>query len=201
MAEHKEPKPDKETGRLEAFSDGVFAIAITLLALELKVPRLDRPGPRDLLAALAAQWPGYFAFATSFFSVLVMWVHHHRILRTVHRADPALLFANGLLLFLVTAVPFPTSVLAEYLLTPAAPAACELYAGVFCAIGVAFYVFLQAALQRSIRPESIRSLRSGYNLGPPLYLAAALVAPVSVWVSLGICSALWIFWAVTTKEC
>jgi uncharacterized membrane protein len=201
MADHRGPVPDKETGRLEAFSDGVFAIAMTLLALELKVPHLEEPSVAGLSRALGAQWPSYFAFATSFFTVLIMWVHHDRILRTVHRADPALLFANGFLLFLVTAVPFPTAVVAAYLETPAAPAACTLYAGTFFGISIAFYIFLRHALRRSSHPESMRRLKSGYNLGPPLYLAATLAAPFSVWLSLGICTGLWIFWAVTTREC
>jgi uncharacterized membrane protein len=195
------PAAEKETGRLEAFSDGVFAIAMTLLALELKVPHPQEATTGALLAALAAQWPGYFAFASSFFTVLVMWVHHHRLLRNVHRADPALLFANGFLLFLVTAVPFPTAVLAEYLRTPAAVGACQLYSGVLFGISVAFYIFLRVAMARSARPESMQQLRGGYNLGPPLYLVATLVAPFSIWLCLGICSALWIFWAVTTHEC
>ena len=70
---------EKETGRLEAFSDGVFAIAITLLALELKVPHFDAGGNMTarLISGLDGQWPSYFAFLTSFFTVLIMWVHHH----------------------------------------------------------------------------------------------------------------------------
>ena|ERR1700722_6592852 len=81
---------EKETGRLEAFSDGVFAIAITLLALELKVPHFDANGDMTakLIAGLDGQWPGYFAFITSFFTVLIMWVHHHAIFRLVRRVEP-----------------------------------------------------------------------------------------------------------------
>src|SRR6267154_1601546 len=108
-------KHEKETGRLEAFSDGVFAIAITLLALELKVPHLESGGrvtSAAIAAGLANQWPSYFAFVTSFFTVLIMWVHHHAIFRLVQRADVTLLFANGFLLMLVTVVPFPTAVVA-----------------------------------------------------------------------------------------
>jgi len=119
----------------------------------------------------------------------------------VHRADPALLFANGFLLFLVTAVPFPTAVLAEYLRTPAAPAACQLYAGVFFAIGIAFYLLLLTSEKRSVSPEAMHHLRRDYRLGPPLYLLATVLAPVNIWLTLGICSALWIFWGITTREC
>ena len=141
-------------GRLQALIDGVFAIAITLLALELKVPHLESAGgsvtPASLAAGLAHQWPSYFAFLTSFFTVLVMWVHHHSIFRLVRRVDVTLLFANGFLLMLVTVVPFPTAVVAEYLRTPAAPAACTLYSGIFVLIGIGFVVLLWAATRKAV---------------------------------------------------
>ena len=197
---------EKETGRLEAFSDGVFAIAMTLLVLELKVPVLALvqsrgPDSRALAAALAHEWPSYLAFVTSFFTVLIMWVHHHALCRLVRRADAKLLFANGFLLLLVTFVPFPTAVVAEYLKTPAAPAACAFYSGVFVLIAVAFQLLLMAAFRKSVldpnAPEArLRRFRKDYRLGPPLYLLATIAAPFSPALSMGICTALWIFWAV-----
>jgi uncharacterized membrane protein len=199
---------EKETGRLEAFSDGVFAIAITLLALELKVPHFDAGGNMAdrLISGLTNQWPSYFAFITSFFTVLIMWVHHHAIFRLVRGADVTLLFANGFLLMLVTVVPFPTAVVAEYLRTPAAAAACMLYSGFFVLIGIAFMVLLWAAFRPSVvdpdaSPATIARLRKSYRLGPPLYLAATVAAPFSPWLAMGICTALWIVWAATTREC
>ena len=199
---------EKETGRLEAFSDGVFAIAMTLLALELKVPHFDGGGNMTdrLISGLTNQWPSYFAFLTSFFTVLIMWVHHHAIFRLVKGADATLLFANGSLLMLVTVVPFPTAVVAEYLRTPAAGAACAFYAGFFVLIGIAFIVLLWAAFRPSIvdpdaSPTTIARLRKSYRLGPPLYLAATIAAPFSPWLAMGICTALWIVWAATTREC
>lgn len=200
---------EKETGRLEAFSDGVFAIAITLLALELKVPHFEAAEPvttRALAAKLLAQWPGYLALVTSFFTVLIMWVHHHLIFRLVRGTSVRLLFSNGLLLLFVTMVPFPTEVVADYWRTPAAPAAAALYSGTFVMISIAFYLVLMAAFRPDVlRPEAapstVRRLRRDYRFGPPLYLAAALAAPVSAWLAMGICTGLWIFWALTTREC
>lgn len=199
---------EKETGRLEAFSDGVFAIAITLLALELKVPHFGAGGnmaPR-LISGLTNQWPSYFAFLTSFFTVLIMWVHHHAIFRLVKGADVTLLFANGFLLMLVTVVPFPTAVVAEYLRTPAAGAACTFYAGFFVLISIGFSVLLWAAFRPAVldpdaSPATIARLRKSYRLGPPLYLAATVAGPFSPWLAMGICTALWIVWAATTREC
>jgi uncharacterized membrane protein len=199
---------EKETGRLEAFSDGVFAIAITLLALELKVPHIEagQITGTAVISGLAHQWPSYFAFITSFFTVLIMWVHHHAIFRLVRRADVTLLFANGFLLMLVTVVPFPTALVAEYLRTSAAAAACTFYAGFFVLISIGFWVLLWAAFRPKVldpdaKPTTINRLRHSYRFGPPLYLAATVAAPFSPWLAMGICSALWIVWAVTTRDC
>ena len=199
---------EKDTGRIEAFSDGVFAIAMTLLALELKVPHIDLSAGHvssSLAAALDAEWPSYFAFVTSFFTVLIMWVHHHLIFKLVRRTDPTLLFANGFLLMLVTVVPFPTAVVSEYLRTPAAPVACAFYAGFFVLISIGFWILLWAAFRKTVidphaSAATVARLRKNYRLGPPLYLAAAAAAPFSPWLAMGICSALWIVWAVTTRE-
>jgi uncharacterized membrane protein len=198
---------DRETGRLEAFSDGIFAIAITLLVLEIKVPHFDgAPASSALAGALLRQWPAYLALVTSFFTVLIMWVHHHMVLRQVHRVDVNLLFANGLLLLFVSVVPFPTAVVAEYLGTPAAPSACTLYAGFFVGISVCFQVLVWSALRPAMlspnaSQATIRRIRRSYLAGPPLYLLAAVTAPFFPLTAIGICTALWIFWAAMTREC
>jgi len=101
------------TSRLEAFSDGVFAIAITLLILEIKVPPPGAAG--ELGPALARLWPSYLALVTSFANVGVMWINHHRLFGLIERTDEGLLGLNLLLLLGVTLVPFPTALLAEHL--------------------------------------------------------------------------------------
>lgn len=102
-----------ETNRVEAFSDGVIAIAITLLILEIRVPETE-PG-HSLAQALGAQWPSYAAYAVSFAVIGIMWVNHHRIFHLIKAVDRPLLFINLLLLMFIAAVPFPTALLAEYL--------------------------------------------------------------------------------------
>lgn len=201
---------EKETGRLEAFSDGVFAIAITLLVLELKVPSLGDIGSgvtsATLGAALAKAWPSYIAFVTSFFTILTMWVHHHIIFRLVRRSDSMLLYANGFMLLLITAVPFPTAVLAQYLRTPAAPMACTFYAGLFVLISISFRLVLSSVLRKGVvspnaSAATLERLRRNYRLGSPLYILATVTAPWLPWLSLAICTGLWIFWAVVTRDC
>src|ERR1700759_4424760 len=101
-----------ETARVEAFSDGVFAIAITLLILEIKVPS---PSQGHLAAVLLQQWPSYLAFLLSFVYIGIMWINHHRMFTSIRRSTDVLLILNLLLLLGVTVVPFPTAVLATYM--------------------------------------------------------------------------------------
>jgi uncharacterized membrane protein len=98
------------TGRLEAFSDGVFAIAITLLILEVNVPER---GFEDLWRGIADQWPSYLAYATSFLTIGAMWLVHHGIFRRLASADGMVMRLNLLLLMLVSFLPFPTKLMAE----------------------------------------------------------------------------------------
>ncbi len=216
MSEHYERTveraEEKETGRLEAFSDGVFAFAITLLAVDLKVPDFASNAGKnpatghDLLVSLWHEWPSYVAFVTSFFSVLIMWMHHHNIFRWVHRVDSRLMLANGFLLFIVALVPFPTSVVAEYFREPAlAPAAACFYSSYFVIVALGFYITLRAAMRSSVvsarMPEVLNArFCYSYQFGPPLYLLAALTAPFSPWASLAICTGLWIFWAAVVRD-
>lgn len=204
VEEAAKPQEEKETGRLEAFSDGVFAIAITLLVLELKVPevKLASGSAGELGRELLQQWPSYVGLVTSFFTVLIMWVHHHAILRNVRRTDAWLHFANGCLLLGVTFVPYPTSVLASYLETPAAKMAAGFYAGTFVFIAICFYLFIRAAFRRSLlsvnaSEEFIAKTCNSYLYGPPSYVVATLASVVDVRLSLGICTVLWIYWATT----
>lgn len=101
----------EETARLEAFSDGVFAIAITLLVLELRAPE----GHESLWRGLLDEWPQFAAYVTSFFIIGIMWVNHHSMFRQIVRADRYLLFLNLLLLLWAALLPFPTALVSRYL--------------------------------------------------------------------------------------
>src|SRR5215470_15760891 len=207
-SEQRAAAVEKETGRIESFSDGVFAVAITLLVFNLQVPHLPA-GATSVTAlgsALLKQWPSYLTFITSFATILIMWTSHHGIFKLVYRADTPFLFANGLLLLLVTVVPFPTSLVAEYLSTPAAALACAVYAGVFVVINVAYNLLWWSAVRErrllhpAVTPRQLKRLTRHILLGLPLYLLATLLAFWNPYVSLGLCSCLWIFWAFTFYE-
>ena len=112
MNNHKHP--DKDTNRIEAFSDGVFAIAITLLVLNIQVPQsAELKG--SLLTELGRHWASYLAFFIGFFSILVCWINHHHICNHILRCDNNMQILNSLVLLVVVVVPFSTSLLAEYI--------------------------------------------------------------------------------------
>lgn len=180
--------------RVEAFSDGVFAIAITLLILEIRVPRGS-----GLWAGLLALWPSYIAFLMSFIVILMMWVNHHELLRMVQGVSYPFLFSNGLLLLTVTFVPFPTAVLAANLATAEAKPAVAFYCATFV-VNALCWNLLFATMVRGglLRPEvsegAIRNVRRAYYFGVAVYLAAALLAFVQPALGLLLNVSLWIVW-------
>jgi len=197
----------KQTERIEAFSDGVFGIAMTLLVIEIKVPGHDLVEAHGLARALLGLWPNYLAFFTSFVTVLVVWVHHHWIFDLIRRSDHAFLYWNGLLLLCVTFVPFPTALLAEYLLHPEAKVAAHLYTGTFLAISIAYAALwrhasrkLQARRMSSAELDESAQITGQYRFGPPLYLAAFGASFVSEVVSVAACLLLALFFAVRWRS-
>jgi uncharacterized membrane protein len=193
---------DRETGRIEALSDGVFAIAITLLVLDLHVPHLEAGlGDGALQEELARQWPAYLSFVTSFATILIMWMNHHLIFKQVARADALFTLANGALLMMITAVPFPTALLSDYMTRDGARTAAGVYASTFVIINIAYnLLWWSAAYRRRLlhphtNPTQIRSISRAMVLGFPLYLAATLAALWSAELSLALIFALWILWA------
>jgi len=181
--------------RVEAFSDGVFAIAITLLILEIRVPR----GAGNLWAGLAALWPSYVAFLMSFIVILIMWVNHHELLRMVQGVTYPFLFANGLLLLTVTFVPFPTAVLAANLATAQAKPAVAFYCATFVVNAlcwnILFATMVRGGLLRpEVTPATVESVRRAYYLGIVVYLAAALLSFIEPVIGLLINVSLWVVW-------
>ncbi|HEV8112474.1 MAG TPA: TMEM175 family protein [Planctomycetota bacterium] len=192
---------ERDTGRVEAFSDGVFAIAITLLILEIRVPELGHDASdAGLFASLAALWPSYVAFGLSFFVILIMWVNHHEFLRLVRAVDYPFLFSNGAVLLFVTFVPFASAVLAAHLGQAGARAAVAFYNGTFFVTSLAFQAMFQSVMRRRrlVRhdvPDSvIERIRRAYRIGPFVYGVSVLVALWNAWAGLALCTSLWILW-------
>jgi len=181
--------------RVEAFSDGVFAIAITLLILEIRVPH----GDHDLWAGLVALWPSYIAFVMSFAVILIMWINHHELLRLVRGVNYPFLFANGLLLLTVTFVPYPTAVLAQNLATPDAKVAVAFYCGTFVAQALCWNLVFATIvrgglLRQEVTAESVSNVRRAYYVGVLVYAAATALAFVRPVLGLLLNISLWVVW-------
>ena len=178
-----------DPARVELFSDGVFAIAITLLVLDLKVLRDLEPG-RSLASVLGSMWPTYLAFVTSFVTILIMWISHRRMFMLIGRADDRLLFSNGLLLLGVTLVPFPTALVAEYLRHPGQQTAAAVYNGTFLFIAICYNLVWRTAAvnDRLLNPDvsrlAVRRFFDAFRYGPLWYAIAFALAFVSVTASL-----------------
>ena len=177
------------TYRIEAFSDGVFAIAITLLVLEIRLQHAGVEG--GLRAGLVALWPYYLAFALSFFVILVSWIAHHDLMRLVHTTNRPLQLANGCVLAYVTFIPFPTSVLAASLRGSEISTAVAFYCGTFVLGSVAFNLLLETIARGQLfRPEvdaqTIGRVRRGVRMAFTIYVAATLIALVAPWWALAL---------------
>jgi uncharacterized membrane protein len=130
----------RDASRVEAFSDGVLAIAITLLVLDLHVPAQEGDeAKRGLAHALADQWPSYLAYLVSFLVIGIMWVNHHTLFQLVRRVDRPTLFANLFLLLTISVLPFPTRLFADYLRDgDQAHVAAAVYSASMLLVGLAF---------------------------------------------------------------
>ncbi len=176
----------RDTGRLEAFSDGVLAIVVTIIVLEIHVPPLTSVDAKhSLLDQLLHQWPIYLAYLTSFLTVFVMWVNHHNIFKQVRKVDQTFLILNGLLLLCIAVVPFTTALLAEYLTHPESRTAILVYNGVYVFVALAFNrMWFYAArngrlLIRDANAAFVRHTSRGYAIGPLLYLATFAIGAVN----------------------
>ncbi len=202
---------EKDTSRIEAFSDGIFAVAITLLAIEIGVDikgieaahAIEKTTNSELLQQLIALWPKVMVYFNSFASVLLMWMSHHQIFKLLRTTDNKLILANGLLLLIIALVPFPTKTMGEFIRTDAQQTAIVFYTG-YSVITSAVYVLLISVAGNNKRNlflsgtpfEIITSMRKSLWIGFILCAAIfsiAFFAPVAALI-LNFC--MWIFWAV-----
>jgi uncharacterized membrane protein len=190
--------------RLEAFSDGVFSIIITLLVLDLRVPHRDALARRGLSDALLAQWPNYAAFIVSFLLVGVVWSNHRAMFQYIRRLDHGLVVLNTLLLLCVAVLPFTAALLAEYVRgTPEEQRLAALvYSGTLVVGGVAFNSVWWHALRTQLTESAeataqLRALGRFWLLGPVLYAVAFAVAFVSVPLSLTLYALLILYFGIS----
>jgi uncharacterized membrane protein len=195
------------TGRLEAFSDGVIAVAITLLVLNIQVPVVNPHAPpgecRTLGCALARQWPVYAAFVTSFLTIGIIWINHHVMIRRVREPDHMILFLNLLLLMSIAVLPFATNLMATYLKKSSGQhLAAAVYGGAFLVMALLFsnlnrelLMVKPQHLREDLTAERRRQIFTRSVSGVIPYAIATPLAVVSPYVTLAICAATAVFYA------
>ena len=176
--------------RIEAFSDGVFAIVVTLLVLEIHVPRLAGPDiSHALIASLRGMLPKFLSYALSFMIVCVWWVAHHHFFHLLRRTDRGLLWFNSLFLLWLAFIPFPTALLGDY---PHERVAVICYAGVMALAGLSFswmryYSFYLADLTHSGLDRSLMKRAMVKSVSNPLlHFLAVILAFVSTELAIGL---------------
>jgi uncharacterized membrane protein len=192
-----------ETNRVEAFSDGVFAIAITLLILAVGIEQGIAKGEvRDQL--LHQLWPAYIAYGVSFLTIGIMWVNHHQVFRHFARVDRPLLLLNILLLMCISFTPFPTRVVAQHAKSGGdREAAALLYGLTMTLTAICFFSVWMYGSRRLLRPDAdmreVSGITRSYLPGTPMYALATLIAFVSPIASLIIFGVLAIFYAISSS--
>jgi len=201
------PSPESYgTGRVEAFSDGVIAVAITLLVLDLRVP--EPSADVGLANRLAQLWPNYLAYVISFLAIGIMWINHHAALRRLKAVDHAVLVLNLLLLLCIVVLPFTTSLFATYLdASSGGHLAAAVYAGSFLVTSLVFYalqrliVLHRAALLRDpLTPEQSRSILQRGLIAAPVYLLATILGLLTPYLTLAVCIVLGLFYLVPLRR-
>jgi uncharacterized membrane protein len=177
-----------DRSRLEAFSDGVFAVAITLLALNVTVAG---PGHGKLTSQLGSHWPSFVAYLISFFTIGIIWVNHHALIRSVKTVDRTLLFLNLVLLLFVVLIPFGTATAADYLASREAGnarVAMALYAGVFLGMSAGFGAIFEWTLHgermyQPVPPDRRWAARLRFVGGSSVYVLCIVIALFNAYVT------------------
>jgi uncharacterized membrane protein len=184
--------------RLEAFCDGVFAIALTLLIIDIKIPSSETINTTsDLWLALQHLLPAVFAFLLSFMIILISWVNHHATLKLVHKSSPGFIYANGFMLLTIVIIPFPTALLSEYLFTDHAAPAVVLYAATNVLTAIAWILLSQAALKPNPLTKNEKStlaMRTNQRNGYFALVIYTLCAIMAFWFPLVVALLLTVIW-------
>jgi uncharacterized membrane protein len=198
---------EKQTARLEALSDGIFGVAITLLAIEIGIKEYEGATNASLWQKILNTWPEYFTYFNSFATVLLIWMGHHKIFKRIWKASHWIILMNGIVLLFVVLFPFPTRMVGSFIGTAAVNTAVSFYAGFTCLIVLSMLILNLGIIkspQNMIDPE--KSLPWFKNqirqqiVAILVYGVAAIVAIYSAPIALGITFLMWVFWAIVTKD-
>lgn len=193
---------ERETIRLEIFSDGIFAIAITLLIIDVRAPGHSE----NLLHDTLSEWPAFLGYVISFLTILVIWMNHHALFKQIYRVDRLFILINGLLLMVVTFINYPTSLVALYLNTSQHQTAMVIYSGTYVLIALLFQFLLYYAshknrlLAPNVDFKIVKDFSKAYKFGPILYFIALLAAFINVYLCLFLNAVLVVYFAAFGRK-
>lgn len=188
--------------RLEAFCDGVFAIALTLLIIDIKIPSTEKINTTaDFWIALKHIAPSIFTFVLSFTIILITWVNHHNAIKLVNRSSNSFIYANGFLLLSVVFLPFPTSLVGEYILKDYAAPAVILYDSTLAVQALSWILLTAAAIKNHLgkSEKATLQIRKNGQFGYFAFVLYSLCAIIAIWFPLAIAiitTITWIFWLI-----
>ncbi len=197
----------ESTGRVEAFSDGIFGVAITLLSLEIGVEEYANATNANLFNNILELWPKYIAYFNSFATVLLMWLAHHQMFRLIKKPNSSLILANGLLLLIVALVPFPTKTVGQFIDTEAKNVAVEFYTGYFLLVNFAYMLLWKIAAAKTkgllhsfVTDEIVSAVNSRIRIGGLINLTCFSLSFINPWLGIIANIISWIYWVVAFKE-
>ncbi len=170
--------------RLEAFCDGVFAIALTLLIIDIKIPStVEFSSSTELWLAIKHIMPSIFAFILSFFIIFITWVNHHNAFKMIDKSSVSFIYANGFLLLTVVFIPFPTSLVGEYILSDHSTPAVFLYTSIIAIQGIAWVLLSAASLKNDLAKseKAIIQIKNNRKNGYFTFIVYSLLAIISFW--------------------
>jgi uncharacterized membrane protein len=198
---------EKKTARLEAFSDGIFGVAITLLAIEIGIEEYKGATNLNLWEKVVEQWPEYFTYFNSFATVLLMWMGHNKIFDHLRKVNHWVIILNGLLLLFVVLFPFPTRLVGTFIGTEAQPMAVAVYAGFTGFITLSMFLLNLCIINNKhllVSPAKslpwFRNMMKGQVIGFLVYEGAAVLAFYYSVPALILTFLMWVFWGISTKD-
>lgn len=198
---------EKKTARLEAFSDGIFSVAITLLAIEIGIKEYEGATNANLWQKIIGNWPEYFTYFNSFATILLIWIGHHKIFNRIWKANHWIILLNGLVLLFVVLFPYPTKTVGAFIGTEAVNTAVAFYAG-FTGLIVLCMLLLNLGIIKNQKiiinleknlPWFKNELKLQF-MAIIVYAVATIVAFYSSTIALVITFLMWVFWAIVTKD-
>jgi len=198
---------EKKTARLEAFSDGIFGVAITLLAIEIGIEQYNEATNLNLWERILEKWGEYFAYFNSFATVLLIWMGHHKIFNKIWKANHWIILLNGLVLLFVVLFPYPTKTVGTFIDTPAINTAVAFYAG-FTGLIVFTMLLLNLGILKNaksiINPEKniawFKNQIKQQIVAICIYAVATIIAFFYPTIALILTFLMWVFWAIVTKD-